>query len=408
MLARTQSVSELTNTISDLLESNLKLKNIAVEGQISNLSKSSAGHYYFNLIDEESLIQCAFFRMAAAKNTVELKEGASLIVCGNVRVYKKSGVYQIQVSRVLESKESYLQRLYLELKKKLEKKGYFSMDRKRPLPLKIRKIGLITSKNSAAIRDFLTILKPRNPFIEIYLIDVRVQGKTAAFEISEAIKYFQGIDDLDLIVVTRGGGSKEDLFVFNDESICEAAFLSRIPVLSAIGHEIDRSLLDDTADIYCSTPTAAAQRISDSLYLSMNTLPIKQKTLKSALEMRLSYERMLLDTKNRGLKNALIAKVKEGKFALTQYRRTMLSSVQSRFKEERLKLEHSIKLLDSYNIDSVLSRGFAIIKKDGRAVVSFEDLQVDEYLELDLKEFTLRVQLKEIQKKLEGGSGWRK
>ncbi len=399
MLGKTQSVSEITNKLSSLIESNLAFKNLAIEGQISNLSFSSVGHIYFNLIDENSLINCAFFKYAASRSSIKLEEGMSLLVCGDLSLYKPKGSYQIIVKQVLLSKESYMQKLFLELKSKLEKKGYFDVQRKRALPKDIRKVGLITSKTSAAIRDFLTTLKPRNPFIEIYLIDVRVQGNTAPQEISNAIKEFQKYDDVDLIVITRGGGSKDELFLFNDEIICDAAFESRIPILSAVGHEIDKSLLDYTADIYCSTPTAAAQRISDNLYISINTLPQKIKNLENAYKMRFSYERMNIDNKLKTIESYLVGKIRQGKLQLSQYNRALEEKVKYKISSERLKLEQAEQLLKSYNVNNVLSRGFAIVKKDGEAIASSNNLNINDSLEIEMQDYILNVKLEDIIKK---------
>ncbi len=399
MLVKTQSVSEITNIISELIDFDLSLKNLALEGQISNLSKSSAGHYYFNLIDENALIRCVFFRGQAYKNKIALEEGESIVVCGNVQVYKKGGSYQLIVTQVMESKESYLQKIFLELKGKLEKKGYFLPERKRPLPEKIRKIGLITSKNSAAIKDFLTTLKPRNPFIEVYLIDVRVQGETTGEEVSKAIRSFGRYDYIDLIVITRGGGSKDDLFVFNDEAICDAAFESKIPVLSAVGHEIDRCLLDYTADIYCSTPTAAAQIISDAMYISVNTLPLKIKSLRTAYATRFSYEKMRLDNILNRIESHLISEIRRDKSDLLDIIRRLDRSVKDRISIEKTKLEQGIKLLESYNVNNVLERGFAILKKDGKAISTNSAITVNDIIEIELNDLILHVTVNEVSKK---------
>lgn len=399
MLNRTQTVSEITRSISDLLDFDLSFKNLAIEGQISNLSKSSAGHLYFNLIDENALIKCVFFRGSAARNTVPLQEGASLIVCGNLQVYKLGGYYQIIVTRVMESKESYMQKLFLELKDRLEKKGYFAQDRKRPLPERIQKIGLVTSKTSAAIKDFLSTLAARNPFIEVYLVDVRVQGKTAAAEISEAIRYLQHFDELDLIVVTRGGGSKDELFVFHDESICEAAFQSKIPVLSAVGHEIDRSLLDFTADIYCMTPTAAAQAVSDAFYLNVNALPYKMKAIQSALKNRFLHEKMRLDGTLSRVESTLIGQLKQGRLLLSQYDKYLSEALNKRLHLERSKLENLSKLLESYNVKNVLSRGFAILRKEDAAVVSADQISLADTLQVEMEDFVLTVKVMDMEQK---------
>ncbi len=399
LLAKTKTVSEIIGIVSNVIDDKFALNTLAIEGQISNLSKSSAGHFYFNLIDQNALIKCVFFRGSAIKNKVALKEGDSIVVCGHLQVYKKSGDIQIRVTSVVESKESYMRKLFLELQQKLQKKGYFDLERKRPLPTNIKKIGLITSKNSAAIKDFLTTLKPRNPFIEIYLIDVRVQGNTTGMEVSDAINQFQAYDDIDLIVITRGGGSKDELFVFNDEIICDAAFHSKIPILSAVGHEIDKSLLDYTADIYSSTPTQAAQIISDYIYISMNTLPIKIQNLDRALVQRFSYEKMIFDTKLNKIETYLTYKIREGKSYLAELDKKLQIKTYEKLNTDKLKLEQSFRLLESYNVNNILSRGFAILKQNGKAITNLKGIKKQDKLQVEMADFVLNVSVDEILKK---------
>jgi exodeoxyribonuclease VII large subunit len=254
------SVGQLTRRITGLLEGGIGT--VWVEGEISNLRRQSSGHSYFTLKDEESQLSCVLFARSAAGKT-ELRDGIQVQLHGKISVYQPRGQYQLVVRLVQSKGEGMLQARFEELKRRLAEEGLFDQERKKPLPRFPRRIGVVTSPTGAAVRDFLNVLHRRHPGLRVVIHPVRVQGKGAAAEIAAAVSEFSrggdAIGPVDVIVVTRGGGSLEDLWEFNEESVARAIADSAVPVVSAVGHEIDFSIADFVADFRAPTPSAAAE-----------------------------------------------------------------------------------------------------------------------------------------------------
>ncbi len=263
MAIRPVSVSQLNSYLNRLMQSDPILANIAVRGEVSNLTKHASGHWYFVLKDAGSRINCFFPKDRLAMLRYELSEGLQVTVYGSVTVYERGGYYSINVRSVEAEGEGSLKVAFENLKKKLEAEGLFDPAHKRPIPVFPKKIGVITSPTGAAVRDIVTTLGRRNPFAEILIWPCLVQGQEAAASICEAIQGFnERFPDFDLLIVGRGGGSAEDLWSFNEESVARAVYGSKIPVISAVGHEQDVVISDFTADLRAATPTAAGELAS--------------------------------------------------------------------------------------------------------------------------------------------------
>ena len=259
------SVAELTQRIANLLENGIGM--IWVEGEISNLRRQASGHLYFTLKDESAQLSCVLFaRAASGQAKLALRDGLQVQLYGQISVYQPRGQYQLVVRLAQPKGEGVLQARFEELKRRLAAEGLFDQERKRPLPRFPRRIGVVTSPTGAAIRDFLNVLHRRHPGLRVVISPVRVQGKGAAAEIAAAITELSSVSDaiglLDVIVVTRGGGSLEDLWEFNEEVVARAIAASAIPVMSAVGHEIDFSIADFVADLRAATPSAAAELLA--------------------------------------------------------------------------------------------------------------------------------------------------
>ncbi|HEY5953511.1 MAG TPA: exodeoxyribonuclease VII large subunit, partial [Terrimicrobiaceae bacterium] len=260
---KVHSVTELTWRIRELVERGIG--EVWVEGEISNYRRQSSGHQYFTLKDDHCQLQCVLFSgTAATLDGVKLADGQSVQVLGMVTVYAPRGQYQLIVRLLQRRGAGALQAKFQALKQKLAGEGLFEPSRKRPLPRFPKRIGLVTSPTGAAIRDFLKVLHRRQPGIEVLIHPVRVQGRGASFEIARAIRDFgewsgNKLPEVDVIVITRGGGSIEDLWEFNEEIVARAIAASPIPVLSAVGHEIDFTIADFVADFRAPTPSAAAE-----------------------------------------------------------------------------------------------------------------------------------------------------
>jgi exodeoxyribonuclease VII large subunit len=254
------TVSQLTRRIRGLLEEEFPI--VLVEGELSNVRGAASGHWYFNLKDAGAQVRCVLFRSAAVSLRFTLEDGLAVVVRGRISVYEQRGEYQIQVLLVEPQGTGALQLAFEQLKRKLEAEGLFDPARKRPLPYLPRRIGVVTSPHGAAIRDILHVLERRFPGLPVLIAPATVQGPQAAGEIAAAIAALNARAEaqrIDLLIVGRGGGSVEDLWAFNEEPVARAIFESRVPVISAVGHETDFTIADFVADVRAPTPSAAAE-----------------------------------------------------------------------------------------------------------------------------------------------------
>lgn len=276
------TVSEITEELKNLIERSYP--SLWIEGEISNLSTPLSGHAYWTLKDETSQIKVVMFKSVFAGLGFQLEDGMKVIVLGRLSVYKSRGEYQIIAEEVYPKGVGILQMRFEQLKKKLESEGLFDPARKRPIPYLPKCIGIVTSPVGAAIRDILKILERRYRNLHIIIYAAKVQGDGAAEEIAEGINYLNRLDGIDVLIVGRGGGSLEDLWAFNEECVARAIFNSRIPVISAVGHEIDFTIADFVADMRAPTPSAAAELVvknRDDLLRSVAVL--EQRFIRAAL-----------------------------------------------------------------------------------------------------------------------------
>lgn len=281
-------VSELNEEVKKLIEKS-PLALVAVEGEISNFKRHTSGHNYFTLKDESSQIQCVMFRNVIIRRDLELEDGIRVIVIGRLTVYVRDGKYEVIVNRIEPIGFGILQLKFEQLKQKLEREGLFSPEHKKPLPFIPKRIGIVTSITGAAIRDMLKIISERFYNSSILICPALVQGEGAAENIAEAINMLNSIDDVDVIIVGRGGGSIEDLWAFNEEVVARAIFNSKVPIISAVGHDVDYTIADFVADYRAATPTHAAQVVvPDKSELTERVNRYRDSLFKAMLK-RLSY-----------------------------------------------------------------------------------------------------------------------
>ncbi|MEK6303103.1 MAG: exodeoxyribonuclease VII large subunit [Acidobacteriota bacterium] len=259
---RALSVSELTARLKTLVESSFV--QVLVEGEISNFRRHTSGHWYFTLKDEGAALRCACFRMQNRLIRFAPEDGLSVSARGRLSVYETRGEYQLVVEYLEPVGVGALQLAFEQLKSKLAAEGLFDAERKRPLPLLPRCIGVVTSSTGAAVRDIVRVIRRRNEAVSVLIAPARVQGEGAALEIAHAIKLLSARPEVDVIIVGRGGGSMEDLWCFNDERVARAIVKSRVPIISAVGHETDFTIADFVADLRASTPSAAAELVASA------------------------------------------------------------------------------------------------------------------------------------------------
>ena len=255
------SVTEVNSFIKDLLEGEPELRNVQVMGEISNFKRYPSGHCYFTLKDAGATLKCVMFRRRADGLRFQPNNGDTVVAVGRIAVYERDGVYQLYTDLLLQQGVGDLMQAYEMLKEKLAQEGLFAEERKQPLPVNPRRVGIITSPAGAAVRDIITVSRRRNPGIKLYLYPVQVQGAGASKEIAAAIRFFNREKLADVLIVGRGGGSIEDLWAFNEEATVRAVAASEIPIVSAVGHETDFTLCDFAADKRAATPSQGAELV---------------------------------------------------------------------------------------------------------------------------------------------------
>lgn len=367
MQAHILTVTSLTRQIKDLLEG--AFPDVWVEGEISNLTVPQSGHAYFTLKDEQCQIKAVLFRSSHKNLKFTLQHGMLIVCRGRVSVYEPRGDYQLIVEYLEPKGIGALQKAFEELKVRLEKEGLFAQGRKRPIPVLPRRIGVITSPTGAAIRDVLRVIRRRHPRMEIIVYPVPVQGSEAAPAIVGALRYFSGSGTVDAVIVGRGGGSLEDLWAFNEESVARAIAASAVPVISAVGHETDYTISDFVADLRAPTPSAAAEMVVEReahLRAAVNTLGLR---LTAAMRGGLEQRRAALSAALRLLADP--RKVLQQKAQrIDDLGRRLALSLRNLLRRDRDRLALLASSLDHLNPAAILARGYSITSRalDGAVV----------------------------------------
>lgn len=388
---RVQTVTEFTRRVRELLKGGLPAG--WVRGEVSNLRAQASGHVYFSLKDAGAQLGCVLFRGDAARQSVVLKDGLQVLVYGEVDVYEARGQYQLIVRAVVDHGLGRLQQQFEELKRRLTAEGLFDPARKRPLPLAPACVGFITSPTGAAVQDFIRILQRRGWRGRLVVLPARVQGAGAAEEMAERLRGAQALGIFDLLVIGRGGGSVEDLWAFNEEPLARAVAASAIPVISAVGHEIDFTLCDFAADVRAETPSGAAELISSRHLACVERMLNADASIEDLAAARLERARQQLDHARSRLRLlSPAAQLEQNQLRLddltnrlaaacrhaAQERREQLAAARACLAaaspERRVQLEsHRLlalwKRLESASPQSVLKRGFALVRDEqGRPI----------------------------------------
>ncbi len=345
------SVSELNALAKSLLEDNLL--GLWVAGEVSNLTRAASGHYYFSLKDNRAQVRCAMFKGTAAKIAAPLQEGDYIELTGKISIYEARGEFQITVSEIRLRGLGQLYEAYERLKAKLQAEGIFSAERKKPLPAHPRTIGIITSLAAAALRDVVSTLKRRAPEIPIIIYPTVVQGAGSELQIAQAIKTASQRNEADVLIVCRGGGSIEDLWSFNEESVVRAIESCTIPVVSGVGHETDFTLADFVADARAPTPTGAAELVSPNRLESLNRLAQAQQGLQTVLQQRYYDASQKVDWFARQIRHPQ-QKLNEQRNQINAYAQSLRFSIQNnyRFNEQQLsrQQQHLLHLLPNFSV----------------------------------------------------------
>ena len=380
------SVSELNREIKTLLETTIPI--LWIEGEISNLKFHSSGHVYFSLKDKESQISAVLWRSRNDQLFFTPQDGMKVHAYGKINVFLKRGDYQFDIIKLKPAGIGELQLAFEQLKQRLQEQGLFEEERKKTIPAFPETIGIVTSPSGAAIQDLLNILNRRFPGLEIIISPVKVQGQGAAHEIADAIDNFNNFGKVDLIIVGRGGGSLEDLWAFNEEIVARAIFRSTIPIISAVGHEVDFTISDFVADMIAPTPSAAAElAVANRDELRDRLFSLKKNMTEICLG-KIQYERdqlKALTSSYHFMRTPDL--IKENRQRIDELVRTMQLSGQHQISLLSRQVQSLAQRLQSLSPDSILKRGYSVCKrarddvivKDAKALKKEEQISVQFY-----------------------------
>lgn len=396
-MASVLTVSQLNKYVSFKLSSDIKLKGVAVKGEISNfVCHFKSGHLYFTLKDSQSQIRAVMFSSNASRLKFEPEDGMSVLAVGNAELYERDGTFQIVVSDLVPMGAGDVNDGIEKLKKKLLDNGIIDEKDKKPIPLVPKKLAIVTSKDAAALRDILTITQRRYPVCEIEIYPALVQGAFAADSIAKALKRADN-SGADTIILARGGGSAEDLMAFNSESVAMAVHDCNTPVVTAVGHETDTTIVDYVSDMRAPTPSAAAEICTPDKSEIISALTLVEKRLNTAYERILDKKLALLQAKVTELKALSPERRLERLENDIDSRKSRLSYLmQSKLKvaESRLMKDHA--LLTALSPFSVLERGYSITTKNGRVILDKDDIAVGDSIEIRLSNTGITAEITNI------------
>jgi exodeoxyribonuclease VII large subunit len=395
---RSFTVSQITSLIKDLLEQTLP--NVTVEGEISNFRPSSAGHWYFSLKDEDSLLSVVMFRGRLASLSFQPADGLKVKATGNISVYPKRGNYQLICESLQKSGEGEILAMLEKRKQKLAALGLFDAGRKKALPLFPSRVAVVTSPTGAAIRDILRVLSRRNAGLNLVILPAPVQGEGAAAIIARRIRTANEFAMADVLILARGGGSLEDLLPFSEEQVVMAIAESRIPVISAVGHEIDFTLSDFAADVRAPTPSAAAEMVSASRLELSRSLENARESLREALFARLERLRLRLEQFSpEGLERHLRFFLQPLALRVDDGRSDLADGLQDLLRAHRHRLELLAESVQSSSPLGILARGYAVVvqERTGKTLLSPAGVRPEEMLRIRLHRGALRASVKEKQ-----------
>lgn len=377
------SVSELNSYIKNKIADDEYLNNVLIKGEISNFKNHYTGHMYFTLKDENSLIKCIMFKSYAQKLDFMPKDGMKVFVLGGVSVFERDGIYQIYVKAMQEDGVGILYKKYEELKQRLDEEGYFDESHKQKIPLIPKVIGVLTSQTGSVIRDIINVSTRRNPNVQIRLYPVPVQGEGAAEKIADGIRFMNENNLADVLILARGGGSLEDLWPFNEEIVAHAIYNSKLPIISAVGHETDFSISDFVADLRAPTPSAAAELAVPDIYEIKQKINVYQNRLRMSLVkkveiMKLRYEKCM----NSRVFKEPTRNINDNYLRIDNYIKRLENTIKIKQKEEKTKYIELISKLDALSPLKTLTRGYSIVETDNKIIKSSKQLSTGDKIKL--------------------------
>jgi len=399
MYAKIITVTAVNNYIKKVIDSDFILSNSNIKGELSNVKIHSSGHIYFSLKDNFSKINCIMFKSSADYLSFIPRDGMNVVVSGNVSVYEKDGAYQLYCKSMKVEGEGELFIAFQKLKESLEAEGLFSPLRKKKLPLFPRRIGVVTSPTGAAIRDIINVSRRRNKNVDLLIYPALVQGINASEDIARGINMLNKIEDVDVIIVARGGGSIEELWAFNEEKVARAIANSKKPIVSGVGHETDFTISDFVSDVRGATPSQAAEIVVTSYQESLYKLNSTGEKLKTIMSNTISekFNKLKLELRTIKLYNPYNSVINEYN-KLDNLKNKIDFNVRLLLNDEKSKLNRANELLLANNPLKVLSKGYGIIQDTkSNTISSIEELKTNNTIKVLLKDGSATFKIKYLE-----------
>ena len=404
-MQKVYSVGQINTYIRNMFTQDFVLNRVSVRGEISNLKYHTSGHIYFTLKDASAAIACVMFAGARGGLAFRMSNGQQVVVDGAVNVYERDGKYQLYATKIRQDGAGELYETFLELKEELEEMGMFAPEYKQPIPKFVRRLGVVTASTGAAIRDIINIATRRNPGIRIILYPAKVQGEGAAESVAAGLAALDALG-VDVIIVGRGGGSIEDLWAFNEETVARAIFSCHTPVISAVGHETDTTIADFVADLRAPTPSAAAELAVADVTAWLQALD------EDALQLQRIMQRMIKDARSRLRECELRMRyakpqqrLMQQKQRLDEYEERLRRAMQSLLEQPRHQLALSEERLRRLSPYEKLESGYGcILTEDGRRIRSVSQVAPGEVVQICLADGRMTARIQEVKEtKIDGG-----
>ncbi|MDY6011801.1 exodeoxyribonuclease VII large subunit [Clostridium sp.] len=391
MKIKVLKVSEVNNYIKKIIDNDFILNNLSVKGEISNLKYHYSGHIYFSLKDEINKIDCVMFKQDAIDLDFVLEEGMEVIIKAKASIYVVNGNLQLYCREIEQSGVGKLHIEFERLKQKLSNEGIFDEKYKKEIPKNPKRIGVITASTGAAIHDILNVSRRRNTSVDIVLYPAKVQGEGGYKTIIKGIEYFNKNKSVDVIIIGRGGGSTEELWNFNEEELAYSIFKSKIPIISAVGHEIDYTISDFVSDLRAATPSQAAEIAVNNKNEMIDELINIETLLNKNIDSIIESNKNNLDSLKRILSlNSPISKIESNNLELRSIKKDLDKIIKNRLDKEKDKIKELNSLLMSNNPLSILNKGYSVIKSDDIVIKSKEELIDDKNIEIIFKDGSIK------------------
>lgn len=366
------SVSQVNKYIKMLFDSDMFLNKITIKGEITNFKAHYTGHFYFTLKDEASTIKCVMFKSYASLVKFKPEDGMKVTITGQISVFERDGVYQIYCNKMEKDGLGDLYIAYEELKKKLEKEGLFDSKYKKEIPFLPNRVGVITSKTGAVIRDIINVSTRRYKKADILIYPAAVQGVNVASTVIKGIETFNKLNNVDVIIIARGGGSFEDLFGFNDENLARKIFESKIPIVSAVGHETDFTICDFVSDLRAPTPSAAAELVYPEYIDILNRIDNVKVRLNLAIKNYVKIKKEYVNRlKSMRLEKEPLEIISKNRLIIDSYLKNIENKIRLNIQNSRLKTIKQISKIDALSPLKTLSRGYSYTTNENNKVVNF-------------------------------------